>query len=457
MDFSSANIDLWQGMLQIAILCALMLLANVLRRKIPWIRRSLMPTAVLAGFLLLLLRYLGVVHVNSDFMEMVTYHALGLGFIALSLRIPQKDGHLDAEGLVGPKSGALIASCYVLQAIFGLIISMGLGYTLMPGFFKAAGILLPMGYGQGPGQANNIGSTYEQLGFTGGQSFGLSIAAAGFLCACIVGVIYLNVLRRQGKIRGAVEYEEVSGSVTVDTFQDENEIPIAESVDRFSMNMALVLVVYGLTYLLSLGLTSLFSGGLGNTISTLVWGFNFLFGSMLAIGLRSVFTGLRKVRLMTHQYQNNYLLSRCAGGAFDLMVIAGIGSIEFSELQGLWLPFILMAIIGGIVTFYYLLWICKKLYPNYYYEGFFSMFGMMTGTISSGVLLLREVDNVLATPAANNLLLGTSFAVLFGAPILVVVGIAPQSDAMCWLTLGLVTVYMALLLLFMLKVKRKKK
>jgi Na+/glutamate symporter len=64
--------------------------------------------------------------------------------------------------------------------------------------FKAAGILLPMGYGQGPGQANNVGGTYETMGFLGGRSFGLSLAASGYLVACIVGVIALNVLIRRG-------------------------------------------------------------------------------------------------------------------------------------------------------------------------------------------------------------------------------------------------------------------
>ena len=84
------------------------------------------------------------------------------------------------------------------------------------------------------------------------------------------------------------------------------------------------------------------------------------------------------------------------------------------------------------------------------------MFGMMTGTISSGVLLLREIDGEFTTPAANNLLLGSSFAILFGAPVLALVGLAPLSDGMCWLTLFLLVIYMALLLLFLLYAKRRR-
>ena len=85
------------------------------------------------------------------------------------------------------------------------------------------------------------------------------------------------------------------------------------------------------------------------------------------------------------------------------------------------------------------------------------MYGMLTGTISSGVLLLREIDPDLATPAANNLITGSSFGIILGAPILVLVGLAPKSDLLCWITLGLIAVYMALLELLIFKAKKKAK
>ena len=457
MDYSAANTQLWNGILQLAILCAMLLLAQILRRKLPVVRRSLMPTAVLAGFLTLALRYIGILPIQREMLEIITYHALGLGFVALALRVPEPLSDEDKQNLTGLKSGALIASCYVSQAIVGLIISLGLAFTFMPGLFKASGLLLPMGYGQGPGQANNIGSSYQALGFAGGQSYGLAIAACGFLVACIAGVIYLNYLQRKGLIeRGGAG--DVSDIVPLSTFQQDNELPIAESVDRFSINIALVLVVYGATYLASLGLTSLAGdGGLGNTVSSLVWGFNFLIGALLAILTRNIIKGLRRANLMHRQYQNNYLLSRASGAAFDVMIIAGIAAIDFNDLTGLWVPFILTAVAGGLWTFFYLRWICRRIYPNYYYAGFFSMFGMMTGTISSGVLLLREVDSELKTPAANNLLVGSAFAILLGGPMLLLVGIAPHSTGSALACFGICIVYMAGLLALMLKAHRRAK
>lgn len=457
MDFSSANISLWNPILQVGIICGLILLANVLRRKVAFIQKSLIPTAVLAGFMLLILKMTNLIPFDSDFMEMLTYHMLAIGFIAMSLRIPDK--HSGSTALIGSKSGALIVSTYLVQALIGLVVSLVLAYTFMPDLFKASGILLPMAYGQGPGQANNVGTTYQNLGMEGGRTFGLSLAAAGYLCACTVGVIFLNIFNRKGKINRIKDKEYVSGSVTIDMFQQKNEIPISESIDKFSIQFALVLMLYLLTYLVTHGIVTLIgmvAPGAAGTVGTLLWGFNFIIGSALAIGCRSLFKGLRYTKIMNHQYQNNYLLNRMSGLAFDLMIVGGIAGINIEDLSGYWLPFILMAVLGAIGTFVYLNFMCKKLYPDYSKEGFFSMYGMLTGTISSGVLLLREIDPNMETPAANNLVVGSSFGIIFGAPVLLLVSLAAKSDLWVWITVGLIIVYLTALLLFIFKVGKKK-
>jgi len=354
------------------------------------------------------------------------------------------------------RSGQLIVSTYLVQALIGLLISLVLAATIMPDLFPASGILLPMGYGQGPGQANNVGSTYEALGFASGRSFGLSLAAAGYLSACVVGVVYLNFLARKGKIsRGAPE--AISGSVTVEMFQHPDEASVSESVDRLSVQAGLVLIVYLITYLLTWGITSALSAalpGVANTVNPLLWGFNFIIGSAVASLTAYLLKKSRSWGFMAHRYQNNYLLSRISGFAFDVMIVCGVASISIEELGGLLLPFLLMAVAGAVVTLFYLRWMCRKLYRDYYYEGFFSMYGMLTGTISSGVLLLREIDPDYRTPASNNLVSGSGTGILFGAPVLILVGMAPASPI---LVMALATAYLMLLLFLMLWKRKGKK
>lgn len=456
MDYSAANLSLWNIIIQLGLISGAILLANLLRQKLPFIRKSLMPVAVLGGFLLLIAKVLGLVPVDTQLMEMLVYHGIALGFIAMSLRVPpeREKGKGDLTGL---KSGAVIVSSYMVQGVTGLAITLLLGFTVMPNLFKASGLLLPMGFGQGPGQANNVGTSYEALGFAGGRSFGLAVAAAGYLVACIVGVIILNVLSRRGKV-GAVRAGEEK-QPPVDFFQGKDEIPISDSIDKLSVQIAMVILVYLLTYLAAWGITSgiaSLSAGLAGTVNTLIWGFNFIIGSALAMLLRVLLEKGRKSGLIKRQYQNNYLLNRISGFFFDIMIVAGIGSINLEDIRGLWLPFVLLVVAGAAVTWFHLSYVCKKVYPGYYYEGLISMYGMLTGTISSGVLLLREIDPDLATPAANNLITGSSFGIVLGAPVLILVGIAPRSDLMCIVTLALAAAYWGVLALLILKLKPKK-
>ena len=454
MDYSAANTALWTPIIQLGYISVALLAAYGLCRVVPAIRKSMVPAAVIAGFVLLAFKLVGVVKIDSYFMEGLTYHGITIGFIALTLRVPEKS---DNDGsLTGLRSGAIVVSTYMVQGFVGLGITILLALTIMPNLFPASGILLPMGYGQGPGQANNIGTSYESLGFVGGRSFGVAIAAAGYLCACIVGVIYINYLARKGKV-SAKDPGYVSGSLSVKDFETEGEVPVSESVDRLSIQMVLVLAVYLATFLAIRTATSLLAAaapGVANTLNPLLWGFNFIFGSGLAIVMRLILKALRSRRLMTQQYQNNYLLSRISGFAFDIMIVSAISTIEVSDLRGLWLPFVLLVVAGAALTLVHLRYVCKKVYPGYYYEGLVSMYGMMTGTISSGVLLLREIDPLMKTPAANNLVLGSSFGIVLGAPIMILVGLAAKSLGMAVVTRVICAVYYCAMVAIILIKKR---
>ena len=456
MDYSAANQSLWGIIIQLGIIAATILAANFLRQRFRVIRKSMIPVAVLGGFLLLAAKSIGIIRLDQTVMEILVYHGIALGFIAMGLRVPPQKGK-ESGDMTGLKSGAVIVSTYLVQGVVGLLITILLSCTVMPGLFRAAGLLLPMGYGQGPGQANNIGSSYEALGFAGGRSFGLALAAAGYLVACIVGIVILNVLNKKGRIRptGGMTEEQLG----VDFFQQKGEISISDSIDKLSVQLAMVLVVYLATFLASWGLTSgiaALSEGLANTLNSLIWGFNFIIGAVLAMLLRLLLEQGKRRGLIRRQYQNNYLLNRLSGFFFDIMIVAGIASINLEVIRDLWLPFVLLALAGAAVTWVHLAIVCKRVYRGYYYEGLISMYGMLTGTISSGVLLLREIDPNFGTPAANNLITGSSFGIILGAPVLVLVSLAPKSNVFCWLVLGIAAAYCAVLYLFIFKVHRHR-
>ena len=184
-------------------------------------------------------------------------------------------------------------------------------------FFAAAGVLLPFGYGQGTGQALNYGNIYEtDYGFVGGRSFGLTIAALGFLSASIGGVIHLNIMKKRGKL---VLSKRTDGSLHSDSVESDNEIPMQESIDKFTVQIALIMVAYIGAYLLMYLLGQLLPG-----MKSVIYGFNFLLGVISGTLIKLLLNFLYKKKIVKKKYSNNFLMTRACNFFFDIMVVAGI-------------------------------------------------------------------------------------------------------------------------------------
>ncbi len=465
----------WTLVLTLSVLFGAMLLANTFRRVCGFLRRMMIPSSVLGGFLLLGINALlkavwGVSLYDPADLEVLTYHGLGLGFAALALRSLRKDQ--DGRSKTGAlDTGITVVNGYLLQAVLGLAITIGLFYAI--GSFYASGILLPMGFGQGPGQAYNWGHNFEMgsfappftNGFRFGTSFGLAVAAMGFVSASIGGIFYLNRLRRKGLYKGSMG-DDVREKLTVDSFTGENEIPQAESLDKFTVQLGLVFLAYLLAYLFMDLLNGLLdpagtgAPGLKGTIQSMIWGFQFLFSTVFAILIRLVMGWLRKTGLMHRDYTNNFMLDRISGFMFDLMVVASIAAIDLSAFRSMdiVLPLTLICLAGALGTYWYLRFVCGRIFPNYEHEAFLSLYGMLTGTASTGVILLRELDPEFRTQASDNLVYHMPWAILFGAPMFLLMGIAPQSVDKAWLTLGVCVLLFALFNVLLLRriIFRKK-
>ncbi|MCK9165930.1 MAG: hypothetical protein M0P92_02585 [Acholeplasmataceae bacterium] len=439
-EFELNTFDVW---VFLGILVIVFLLANVLRRKVGFIRSSLLPTALIGGLIMLILKSFGLfdqlfdVKKMNKFMESVTYHTLALGVIALTLKSTTKDKNKEAQKQIF-NAGLITVNTYLIQAIVGTALTVLLAVTFLKDLFPAAGLLLPLGFGQGSGQANNFGSMFQtKHGFVGGTSFGLSIATIGFLVAGIVGVFHINLMRRKGRIKIGEDATFTSIEETVSP----NEIPVSETVDRLSIQVALIMVVYFITFLLMFGVENLKIGAFGDdTLKPMIWGFNFLIGSLFAVLLKFVFKRLKTRDLMTRDYPNNYLLNRISGFMFDLMIIAGTAAIEIEVMKHLVLPLVIITFVGTIVTYFYVRTLAYKMFPSYQEEAFVSLFGMLTGTNSTGMILLREVDPHFETPAASNLIYQSFYAIALGFPLFLLLGLAPRGLNETLITLAIVIV-----------------
>ncbi len=454
------DFNVWGTFNLIAILLISLLVANSLKKTVKFLRVSLIPTSVLGGLILLAISAIySAITGNNMFdtpffggdgsmgLEIITYHALALGFIATGLKISDKKITKERSVEIF-NTGVTTVSTYLLQGVVGLGITL-IASLIITDFFSVAGVLLPFGFGQGTGQALNYGSIYESdYGFVGGRSFGLTIAALGFLSASIGGVIHLNILKKKGKVQINPLAEE---KLNQETVEENGEVPMNGSMDKLTIQLALIAVAYMLTYLLMWGL-----GALLPNMRTVIYGFNFLIGVLMATLVKVVLKGLRKKKILKKKYINNFLMTRVSNACFDIMVVAGIAAIRLDVLKGYWVIILILGVVGALITYFYNYFVAKKLFKNYSEEQFLMMYGMLTGTASTGIILLRELDGDFKTPVADNLVYQNFPAIVFGFPMMLLATLAPKEPI---LTLVLLAVFLVVMniVLFRKQIFRRKK
>ena len=428
-DFSLANYGaVWSFLAQLGLLLMFLMLGNVLRRTIPLFRKCLIPSALLGGTLLLIVdvicKQFDVILVDNRLMQVITYHCLAIGFAAMSLKT-ERSAHKTTKTQV-VEFGALQGGCYMLQAFTGLAITLVLFLLTRYGdtvISYISGLILPLAYGQGPGNALSWDINFTNnpaTQFAGNGSFGLSLASIGFVVASVFGVLHINISRKRGTLH--IRDANDTAECLEQTKADEVEIPDNESVDKFTIQAGFVAVVYALAF----GFMCLLAV-LSDFTNSIAWGFNFLWASLAAMLVKFVVKHLRKGNLMHRVYINNYQMDRISGFSFDLMIVAGVAAIQINDIRNYILPIVILSVVGTVITYTYIRRVAKECFKDYEHEFFLMCFGTMTGTASNGMILMKEIDPGLRTPISSLYILSNFPAMVMIAPLLFLLSFAGNS------------------------------
>ena len=428
-DFTLANYDsVWSFMVQLGLLLLFLMLGNILRRVIPLFRKCLVPSALLGGALLLvsnvIFKQFDITLVDNRLMQVITYHCLAIGFASMSLKT-EKSAHKTVPSQV-VEFGALQGGTYMLQAFVGLGITLILFLLTRYGdnvISYICGLILPLAYGQGPGNALSWDINFTNTPatqFAGNGSFGLSLASIGFVVASVFGILYINIHKKRGGLY--VRKPNPTDEVVDQTNPSGKEIPDNESVDKFTIQVGFVALAYALAY----GFMC-FMGSLSNFTNSVAWGFNFLWASLSAMLIRAGVKLLRKRKMMSREYINNYQMDRISGFSFDLMIVAGVAAIEINDIKNYILPIVLLSVIGTVITYVYIRLVAKDCFKGFEHEFFLMSFGTLTGTASNGMILMKEVDPGLRTPTSSLYILSNFPAMVMIAPLLILLSFAGSS------------------------------
>ena len=203
------------------------------------------------------------------------------------------------------------------------------------------------------------------------------------------------------------------------------------------------MVAYLGAYLMMYGLGCLVPG-----MKSTIFGFNFLLGVLSATVLKTVLNFFQRKNIIHRHYTNDFLLTRATNFFYDIMVTASIAAIRMGIIGKYWIVLLIMGLAGLVVTYAYVHFISHKLFPAYAEQQFLAMYGMLTGTASTGVILLREIDGDFKTPVADNLVYQNFPAMVFGFPILLLATMAPTKP---YMTLAIVVVFMIVINILLLR------
>ncbi|MDD5766375.1 MAG: hypothetical protein PHW79_09055 [Candidatus Marinimicrobia bacterium] len=427
-----------------------LILGTVCRRYGKFFQKYLIPNNIIAGFIGLIVgpQVLGLLDLNMDHLGAYVYHLLALTFVAMGLRQEKTSWGK------GPLSfGITMLSSYIVQAVVGLLVAFAFIYTTMPKLSPSIGLLLPMGFGMGPGQAFTMGKAWESFGLEGGAATGLTIAAIGYLIAYFGGIIIINrgiKNRETNLIKGLEGITEdmrtgvvKHGKPEIGSFLTLSQ----EAIEPLAFHIGLIGVVYWLTWVLTSTLVGFMESHGAVKFAATVWAFHFVLALLVAIIVRKLLDITKKSYMI-----DVGLMNRTAGLFVDFLVVGSICAISLTVVWKYWAPLFVMSVFGTIVTYILLRYVCNRAFDDYKFERFVGIFGEMTGTLNSGLVLVRVTDPDFKTPVAEDLVYSSGVALFLGLPLLILLN-APMNFfgntyKGYWITLGLLILYGVILWVF---------
>ena len=407
------NMTVGDLLIDFTILSTLLLTGTLLRRYVGFFQRFLIPNSLIAGFLGLILgvELLGIIQFEPTRMGAYVYHLLALTFISVGLHKSEQKHSFGVINL-----GFMQVSVMLIQGMVGLGIAVAVVLTLVPDLNPAIGMLLPLGFAMGPGIAYSIGQSWTAFGYADGGSMGLTIGAIGFLVAYFFGMMLVNRASKKGQL-GTIPNHVRTGIRSSDDRPVGARLSFSgASVEPLAVHLALVGTIYLGTWLLTKFLASLLSSaGLAQEIPVL-WSFHFIFANVIALTTRRFVLGGSR-----GDWIDEGMIHRITGTFAEFLIVTSIMGISLTFALRFALPLLLICFAGALLTYFFLKWTCRVIFSKYQFERFIGIFAQMTGTISSGLALLRVTDPEYRSPVAQELVLSSGIALLFGFPLLLII------------------------------------
>ena len=389
----------------------LLVFGAFLRAKVSFLQNKLIPSSLIGGVVGFALMNTGLIGmptpegwmpISSKVFGVLVYHLFAFGFVGIGMM--QQDKITAGTKSKWIRNGALWMAfmyclIYAVQGIAGKSIFELAKAASGGDFFTGFGYLVASGFSQSPGAAQAFGTIWESTyGIQGSSSVGLAFGAMGFLCAICFGIPLANRGIKNGWVadpnskdlspnllRGMMGKGEAAECARTTTHP--------ANIDSFAFHIAIMGALYAVGYVFALGWSIYLPKG----INGLGFGLLYTWGMIAGLLTRKVLD-----RIDTLHVIDNSTTRRITSSTIDYMICAVFMGISMSDINAILIPFIITVIVVGFLTYFVILWFSRRM-PEYGFERGLAILGCYTGTVASGILLLRIVDPDFKSPAAVEL------------------------------------------------------
>lgn len=403
-----------------AIAAALLFVSKIIRTKIKIFQKGYIPAALIAGFLGLFLgsQFLNVLPFST---EISNYPGILIAVLFGSMFVGTRN-KVSLKSVVNSAGDTLLVNGATELFQYGLFILIGVTILpiVFPGINEAFGLMLPSGFFGGHGTAAAIGGALVESGWEDAMTIGQTFATIGLLGGIILGVVLINIGARKGWTKVIKSIDELPEEMITGLVPEDKAAPLGKSttngvsIDSLAWHVSLVLVSVGLAYLVNAGLKILLPN-----ISFPVYGLALLCGIAVQFVL--------KITKLDANVDKE-IITHIGSSATDFLVVFGIASIKVSVVLQYWVPIVLLSVLGFLLVILWFLFTSPKFFRKFWFEHGIYIFGMSTGVIATGVILLRITDPEFRTGVLEDfglawIILSVMDALIVAlAPVLVVSG-----------------------------------
>ena len=243
---------------------------------------------------------------------------------------------------------------------------------------------LAAGFVGGHGTAAAVGAVAADHGWADGLDIGMTFASVGLMVGIFGGMALIKWATKNNVTAYIKDFRYISGDLRTGLIAPENRVPMgydtisSVSLDSLCFNVSIVLVVSGIAYLFN---QKVFAPQVVSGIPDYTFGF--VFGLIF-------FYLFRKTPV--YNYVDKRVTNRISGTATDYLVFFGVSSINIGVVVSYAGPLLLMILMGIISVMILIFPFGYLMNRKAWFERSIFQFGVCTGVLAIGMVLLRVVD-----------------------------------------------------------------